>query len=129
MRRAETTRGLTVLLMPVDAMEKVTVILSGDGPFRVYALISSMAGKDRGAHRVRSAGIERVLAALTSISRARPAIGGMTTVARNCPLRTHSWPVFVTPSQPINGVFSHRSRAASGRLAKASLAPIAMASF
>src|SRR2546427_7669584 len=57
-------------------MGKVTVILSGDRPFRVYALISAMAGKDRGAHRVRSAGIEPVLTALASISRARPAIGG-----------------------------------------------------
>ncbi len=55
-----------------------------------YARISAMDGNDRGAHRVRSAGMEPVLTALASISRARPAMGGITTVARNCPLRTHS---------------------------------------
>jgi hypothetical protein len=54
------------------------------------AFSSESSGKEVGAHSVFSAGMEPLLTALTSISRARPAIGGMTTVARNCPLRTHS---------------------------------------
>lgn len=74
----------------LDATHRVPKPIAERSRCEIYAPISAMAGKDRGAHNVRSAGIEPVLTALASISRARPAIGGITTVARNCPLRTHS---------------------------------------
>jgi len=35
---------------------------------------------------------------------ASPVLGGTTTVAANCPLRTHVWPVAGTPSQPVMGI-------------------------
>src|SRR5438132_1320202 len=70
-----------------------------------------------------------ILSDFESMSRARHAMEGITTVASNCPLLTPSRPVFVTPSQRVNRAFSHCARAALGRLANASLAPIAMASF
>src|SRR5580700_3585444 len=87
----------------------------------LIAPISAIGGKDREGHNVRSAGMDPVLTAFASISRASPAIGGITTVARSCPLRTHSWPVLVTPSQPVNGVLSHCSRSVSVRLVRAFL--------
>src|SRR5216684_92657 len=88
-----------------------------------------MLGNDLGAHNVRSAGMAPALTALASISKASPAMGGITTVARNCPLRTHSWPVLVTPSQPRKGVCNQRSPSASFMSTRAFLAPIAIASF
>jgi len=77
-----------------------------------------------------SDGSEPVWIVLANISRARPAVGGDTTVAVNSPRRTHSWPVLVTPSQPVNGTFSHCSRSwMPASSPNAFLAPMAMASF
>ncbi len=91
---------------------------------------SSIFGNDQGALGVHAGGLEPARTALTNISRARPAVGGETTVAVSSPRRTHSWPVLVTPSHPVKGTFSQRSRSwAPGSSPNAFLAPMAMASF
>ena len=61
---------------------------------------------------------------------ARPALGGVLIVAVNAPVRTQVWPVFGTPSLPVNGRRSHRSCSEALVISSnAFLAPMAMASF
>src|SRR5437762_4679594 len=61
---------------------------------------------------------------------ASPVLGGTITVAANCPVRTHAWPVLGTPSQPMMGMPSHWSRSGSGIVSSIALrAPMPIASF
>jgi ribose transport system substrate-binding protein len=80
---AERERWLQIPFLGCDGVTKTGQEWVGSGQLRGRGIttvartpISAMLGKDRGAHRVRSAGRAPVLTALRSISRASPAIGG-----------------------------------------------------
>src|SRR5580704_19073961 len=63
----------------------------------------STGGNDSGVVKDRSGGFTPVCRAWCTIASARPAVGGMTTVAASVPVRTQVCPVFGTPSQPTKG--------------------------
>src|SRR5262249_45792965 len=90
----------------------------------------SRGGNDSGVTNDRSGGRDPVCTACNIMVSARPALGGMTTVAVIDPLRTHVCPVFGTPSHPVYGNRIHLSLSAGFPIDEnAFLAPIAIASF
>src|SRR6266567_3712804 len=67
----------------------------------------STGGNAAGGIKKCSGTLAPASSALAIMVKACPALGGVMTVAVNCPVRTQAWPVLGTPSQPVMGMPSH----------------------